>query len=275
MLIKKFLLRKQEENPRYSLRALARDLKCSPSFLSEVLNSKKLSGKKKVPPSWVKPLSTILNLDDISIADLKTAILQSHLEGTGLEKLVDQNISRKVSKVNMAKPLNRKKVSLLSKWYYVAILDFLTLEGGPHGVNKIAHRLNLSTGAVREALQVLQKLELVEIDENQNLHKTDSHIRFPTAKSDPTVRGFHIQMIEKAKFEVMNKTKDSDFGRRLVTCSTIAADPKHTSRIKEKIQTFLAEIADEFSTGHAQDLYQMNIQLFPLTSSGKEAETNS
>lgn len=259
-LIKKFLIRKQEENSLYSLRAFARDLDCSPSFLSEVLN-----GKKKVPPAWIKQISTTLNLDDISIADLKTAILQSHLEGTGLEKLVDQNISRKVSKVNMAKPLNKKNLSLLSKWYYVAILDFITLENGPHKTEDIARRLNLSSGAIKEAIAVLQNLELIKVDENQNLHKTDAHIRFPTSKTDATVRNFHIQMIEKAKFEVMNKTKDSDFSRRLVTCSTIAADPKHTEKIKEKIHVFLAEIAEEFSSGNAEELYQMNIQLFPLT----------
>ena len=263
-IVAQFLKRKKETHPSYSMRALARDLKVSPSFFSEVM-----SGKKKMPAKWIKPLARLLSLDNIGLADLKTAVLLSHVEGTDLEELIDVKSAQVVSKANLSKPLDARKISVLSKWYYIGILDFLTLSGGPFSEQEIATRLELSVAAVREALEALQRLSLITIDKENGPQKTDQHIRFPTSKTDPTIRNFHVQMIDKAKYELLRKTDDQAFQKRLITGTTMAVDPKHAPLIKQKIQHFMAEIAQEFSDGVPQELYQLNVQLFPLSKSKK------
>lgn len=263
-LVRQFLLRRQELQSGYSLRALARDLKASPSFLSEVM-----SGKKKMPVKWIARIAKILSLDEVAVSDLKVAVLQSHLKGSDLESLLDFKNQKTLSKVHVSKPLDRKKMSVLSKWYYVAILDFLTIDGGPFNEEEIAERMDLSKAAVREALTVLEQLGLVTYNEANELQKTDKHIRFPTVKTDPTVRNFHVQMIEKAKYELIRKTEDQDFARRLITGVTMAVDPRQTEKIKRKLQELMAELSQEFSEGDVTELYQLNIQLFPLTKEKK------
>jgi uncharacterized protein (TIGR02147 family) len=262
-LIRQFLRRKKDGQPGYSLRALARDLKVSPSFLSEVL-----SGKKNVPPKWIKPLSRLLDLDEIAVAELRALVAHSHLRAAGAEGLLEAHEPKSLARVyDRSRPIGRKQLSALTKWYYVAVLDFLTLNGGPFNAEHMAKRLSLSPAAITEALGVLENLGLIAKNEAGGYEKTDAHIRFPTSKSDPTVRNFHLQMIEKAKLELLRKTEDANFAKRLIFGTTIAADEKHLAAIKKRLHVFMSEISEEFSAGQPTELYQFNLQLFALTKS--------
>lgn len=72
VILQQLLCSKQQKNGRYSLRAFARDLKISPSFLSEVLN-----GKYGISRTLAKQIADRLHFDDsesshfCSLADLE------------------------------------------------------------------------------------------------------------------------------------------------------------------------------------------------------------
>lgn len=59
VILQQLLCAKQQKNGRYSLRAFARDLKISPSFLSEVLN-----GKYGISKKLARQISECLHFDD-------------------------------------------------------------------------------------------------------------------------------------------------------------------------------------------------------------------
>ncbi len=262
-LVKAFLERKIMAQSGYSLRALARDLKTSPSFVSEVLNK-----KKRFPGQWVKPLAKILELDEFALSDLRQAAILECLEGTGLENDLFElkSFAQKSSvKASAYQPLDKKKVSILKKWYYVAVLDLLTCEGIDQDETFLAKKLNLGVAAIREAIEVLQAQKLIEQDSAGRFIKTSTKIRYPTAKTDSTIRDYHLQMLDKARFTLMNKTTDDDFQERLIFGATIAADPKNIAKVKQRLAKVLEEASADLSDGNPTDLMQLNIQLFPLT----------
>lgn len=261
-LLKQFLERKKKINSQYSLRAMARDLKVSPSYLSEVF-----SGKKRVPLLWLKPISKILSLDEVAVEELKSSVLREHLKGSGLEELYSAGSPRKSakSKLNHVQPLDPKKQNLLSKWYYVAILDYLSLDNRDKSISKIARAFDLSTAAVRDAISILNNLDLIAIDKNGIPYKKVQHIRFPVKKSEPLIRQYHSQMMEKAKNLMFAETSNDAYAERLIVGTTIAANLKNLNKIRQRLAEFMAEISQDFTEGECTDIYQLNIQLFPLT----------
>jgi plasmid maintenance system antidote protein VapI len=70
-LLKKVFDLKRAKNPRYSVRAFARDINTSSSGLSDMLN-----GKKKLTPKIAYKLSKFLKLDDKQAFNLIVQTLQ-------------------------------------------------------------------------------------------------------------------------------------------------------------------------------------------------------
>lgn len=61
----------QLQNPQYSMRALARDLKLAPSFVSEILN-----GKRSIPKSRLSSFKNVFKMDDIKSTLLDRSLAQ-------------------------------------------------------------------------------------------------------------------------------------------------------------------------------------------------------
>ena len=72
-------------------------------------------------------------------------------------------------------------------------------------------------------------------------------------------------MIEKAKIELETKTFDSDFQKRLINGFTLAFNPANTEKVKAKLQELMSEISIAGSEGECTEVYQLNLQFFPLS----------
>ncbi|HPI39577.1 MAG TPA: TIGR02147 family protein [Pseudobdellovibrionaceae bacterium] len=257
-ILKNYWMRKKEDQPSYSLRALARDIKISPSYLSDVF-----SGKKQISVKVFKNLCRALEVDTDTINAINTAALFENLP----KEFTPKNINKlKILSggIPQFKPMSKKKYSLLKKWYYVAILDLMTCQNFKSDRRWIAKRLGLLQGEVDEALDVLITLDLVDIHNNIWRKKTDK-IRLPTIKSQAEVRQFHKQMIEKSLDELNSKLTPQDFDRRLITGITFSCNPTELKSMKKKINTFLHQLTSDMMTPVSSEVYQVNLQLFPLS----------
>lgn len=95
--------------------------------------------------------------------------------------------------------------------------------------------------------------------------KTDRLTYVPTGRSKAEVRQFHDQMIVKSRAE-LKKTEAQDFTRRYITGATFALNSAQLEQLKSLVASFLNEITQAGAQGPCDEVYQCNVQLFPLTS---------
>lgn len=254
-LLAKAHLRQKKNNQSYSLRSLARQLNFSPSFLSDIFK-----GKKPLPPRHLSRIAKFLNLDEIALEKLKGAMLREKMPVELKSKLRRQkNVIAKIPHEEMANP----QFNLLSHWYLLPLLDLTTCEDFSSSPAWIAGRLGISEIQARQAWDLLRSTGCVK-KENGRWLKWSEHIRFPTRRSDPAVRNYHGQTLALARAE-LNKTSEEDFAKRLISGLSVAVNPAKVAEAKLRLQEALLEVSKVLSEGKCSEVYQLQVQLFPVT----------
>ncbi len=258
-LLLEALRAKQKRNPAYSQRALARDLGVSAVFVSKIL-----TGEKAIPNDRLKTVFKVLDMDSAAQAGFMRATLLNALPNNELKSLAQTSMSLN-AKIDLYKKEASTKFSVIRNWYNFAILDYLTCESLNTSEKSIAAYFGITETQVTQSLKGLEKEELIE-NKNGKWFKKNINTYFPTTKSHTEVREFHKQMIQKA-FRELSKTANADFEKRLITGFTVAVAPENLDKAKRMIVDFLGEISNALSDGKCEEVYQCNIQLFPLKDS--------
>lgn len=256
------LKRKQKTNPSYSLRALARDLKLSSSYLSAVLK-----GKKPVPPHRLGEFAKRLEMDEIRVAQLRRAIVLTSVSPDELPLLTrDLDGHRNpIDDLGTSQPMSKADLKLWSKWYYLPILDLTTCEDFISDLKWISRRLKIPIGDASEAIHfLLEKGYLV--DEKGQWKKTDLHLRYPCTTPNETIRNFHKEYLIKAIQVMKEQTSPEEFSRRVISGMIIASDPQKIAQARQVLETALLEASRILCEGECTELYQLGVQLYPLTS---------
>jgi uncharacterized protein (TIGR02147 family) len=248
------LIERSERNPSYSLRAFARSLGVSHTYLSLVM-----SGKRQVSPKRAAQFSQALRLDDQAAEMLVREATQAPEPG---KRASAQDSSGTPS--FFALELDRFK--LLSQWYHIAILDLTLLDDFRPDPAWIAEHLDIPQAAVTSAIERLERLGMIK-REGGTLRKSHAKLAVPTYHSDKAVREFHSQMIKKALLELESGAK-GDFEARNITGTTIPVDPDLLPQAHKRILKFRRSLLKFLSSGKKTRLYQLNVQLFPLSKKG-------
>ncbi|MBT4762170.1 MAG: TIGR02147 family protein [Bdellovibrionaceae bacterium] len=257
-ILRQYYERKKTINVAYSLRALSRDLDLSPGFVSGVL-----SGKKKLPENRISNFIDILDMDEVACLQLKRALdgpVKEPSQTGGITSKSDFNF------LNKYYPLEKKKYSILSKWYNIAILDLTTTKNFKSDSRWISSRLGISVMEVEIAIEFLIQLKALQKDEGGNISKVNKKLRLPNKVSNDLVNQYHQQMIIKALEELKPASdRSSSYSKRLVTGATVATSLNKINLSSKKINEFLYKMSEELVEDDPQEIYQLNIQLFPLT----------
>ena len=114
------------------------------------------------------------------------------------------------------------------------------------------------------ALERLLESKLLEEKDGVYV-KTNNKMRLPTTRTKEIIRKFHQQMIKKAYDELHQKVDEEDFKKRLITGATFAINQKKIEEIQKLVHEKLYEITDLATSDDCDELYQLNIQFFPLS----------
>lgn len=262
-LLGRFLRLKKERNPRYSARALARDLGVAASYVSGLL-----AGKKNIPVERLGEIARALGMDEIAFRMLKRAILQAESEklafSLGLAKETKKRRTKKKEVLDDFKEVSQPLMRLLERWYMIAVMDLVTCDNFEEDPRWIAERLGIAPHEARTALEDLKANGLIEKRLDRWVKCADK-IRLPTHQSLPLVRGFHNEMIKRAQRDLRERTDHASFSRRSITGLTIAANPANLERARHHLLQAIYECAEILTEGPCTEVYQLNSQLFPLT----------
>lgn len=255
ILLEEAFKRKKKLVPGFSKSMLARDLGVSAAFISNIFN-----GKKLPPKDRLDRLIYLLEIDTHSKNQLIKSILIENQKNQSIKEFVQEVPKAELKRNSIA---HRYGDNFLSQWWFIAVLESLSLIKKNDPIDEMKKRLGLSDAQWNDAIKILKMEGLIEETED-GLKKVEAHLYLPTARTKKTIRNFHSQMIQKSLDE-LQKTDEMDFQRRLITGFTFALSREQLDGLKQKVITFLDEATQEAGKGECQDVYQFNLQLFPLT----------
>lgn len=227
----------QKKNPQFSLRSLASKAGIGPGALSELIN-----GRRQLSDFYAEKLAQSLNLNPE-----EKRILFSFV-GTR---------SRKFSK---QKVLAENELQLITGWEHYAILNLMKTEDFQSSTEWIAARLGLTEGRVQQCLEILSSLHMIYRHGEEWIRNHNSLTTTREIPSRALVEA-HKRDLLKA-IEVLESTTPNV---RSFTSVTMPVNVEKIAEAKELIREFRRKLCHLLEQGSKSEVYNLNIQLFPMT----------
>ena len=230
-------------NPRYSLRAFARDLNVDHSTLSQILRR-----KRSLTADAIRTLGTALQLDD-AVVDAYI-VYEERLPAADIEE-------RRVAQ------LRAEAAEVIAQWHHYAILELTRLKSFQPDVRWIARVLDISTDEANVAVTRLLHLGLLEMP------SCERWVAAPATFADlgdlprRTLAQVASQMAHLAEHALLNSAADN----RAMLSSTIAVRADRLQAAIEFLHQTHRDLAALLASesDHCDDVYQFHTFLFPLT----------
>lgn len=232
--------KRKSKNSKYSMRAFARDLRLPASKLSEIL-----SGKGSPGAGLTKNLISSLKLDTS--------------EAKALEKMIAKHKDLQL-KTNAGHVLAEDEFALIAGLEHYGIIHLLETSDCIHDVRWLASRLDIPMEKVVLAIGRMQRLGLIQILDGKI---SPVHNKRTTTHDIPSkiLRDSHREVLHHA-IESLEKSAVQD---RNITSITFAVDKRKLVEANNLIKDFRRKIATLLSSGPTTEVYNLNIQLVPLT----------
>lgn len=233
-----------QKNMSYSLRAFALSLKISPATLSGVL-----SGQRPLTPRMIKRICEGMELNPVRVRSF-------------IQDSVASNI---LNPKELKSPLvlEDDEFQLISEWYHFAILRLIRLPHFKPSERWIAQYLALPVIQVREAVERLERIGLLEKKGDKWIDRSGGNTSYLIKKYTNTpAKKFQLKMLEKSAHALEEVPAEiRDHSGVMMTISE-----KGIAQAKELIATFrrsLTEILEEDSD--LKHVYYLGISFFPLS----------
>jgi uncharacterized protein (TIGR02147 family) len=242
-----------------------------------------LSQKTKIDPAHIaRVFQCKRHLSEKSLAPFVALCKFNEEEKRYFDQLVSFNMARTDRQASQAfetllslsniksLTLRPEQYAFYTKWYYTAVRALIALRPfSARDCRRIAQALSpcITAGQARDAIKLLLKLGLVQKNQDGILNVTDEHITTGTQWRSLAVNAFQAETLRLAQESLDRHAK------ALRDISTVTIGIKHArmDEIRQRIAEFRKSIincAEEDQD--PDDVYQLNIQLFPLTDSSRE-----
>jgi uncharacterized protein (TIGR02147 family) len=252
---------KKSSNPGYSHRVFARQAGLSsPSHLLMIIKGDRNLSLKTIPKfaDGLKLTSKEKRYFELLVLYTQTEDLQQKARFFG------EIISIKAASSGLYK-LEKDKFDFLSKWYAVAIYVLVDLKDFKPDPQWISRRLGgkVTANQAKETLEKLLTLKMLEVDSSKGLKQVSGALTVADDTKSIAVFEYHQSMLRLAFDALKNKSQSE----REMNGATLAIPKEKLPELKEKIRAFRKEINQLTSSYEgSEEVYQLNIQLFPLTS---------
>lgn len=243
--LKEDLSRRQRNSPSYSLRAYARDLSVHPATMSLVIQ-----GKRSLPLKFSRIVADKLNLGPKE----RTCFLESlYGEKTSLDKIT-------ISENDQRFMVDESYFAFMAEWEHDAILTLMDCSDFIFSKTEICSRLGISEIRADVVINNLLQCGLLKNDE-KGWTKTHSSVRTTEDVVSTALRIGHKETLDMGK----QKLDEVDVLLRDFSSMMIAMDPQKLTEVKTIIREFRQKMAALLRDGNKTEVYQLAIQLYPLT----------
>lgn len=258
--LKDYFAFQKEEHGRFSFRYFAKVCGySSPSFLKMVMD-----GHRKLSVAALQKLVAGMKLKTKEANYFETLVFYNQAKS-------EQDREHYFNRLQALRtPLKKKEIDkdlleYYTKKHFVIIREMVSLphfKEDPAWIGK-QFSSHLTTKEVEHALEVLLRLGLIKRDEKEKLISVDATLATKPEIQSWEVHTFHREMLKEA-IDVLMKIPPE---WRDITCLTIPIPFSLLPELKTRIQNFRREIAHFINNGPQDffDVYQLNIQFFPVT----------
>lgn len=235
----------RQQKPGFSLRSMALLVGIPAGRLSELIN-----GKRALSDYYADKMTEALKLSDN--------------EKNQLYSFVSTNSRKTLSHREM----QESEMALLSSWEYYAILNLTQVADFNSAPSWIAHRLGLPEEQVKNSLTVLEDLELIERSKDGTIKRTFRRITTTVDIPSQALRDSLKADLQKA-ITVIDEVSPE---LRDYSSITMPINTTHISKAKKLIESFQDRMSLLLEDGHKTEVYNLSIQLFPMTLPNKETK---
>lgn len=238
-VLQKELVDRCKKNPRYSLRAFARQLGVSASVLSRVM-----AGSREPSKRFVVNAASCLRLDPKILNALQSSKDPSRIRREEFRDLMADQFE------------------VLSDWVHYAIFELMETNDFHSDVKWMSVRLGLSVFETQMALDRLESLKLIE--KFKGRYKKLVPDIATTAHEFSTVA---LRQVQRQFLEMAAKAMDEvPMERRSQTTMVMAIDPSRVVEAKERIRKFRYEMIEFLQeTKELKEVYNLTIGFYPVT----------
>lgn len=256
---------RREKNEHYSIASYARDLGLSRPFLSRLL-----SGQRPLTLKLAVQIANLLNISNEETDEWLADLVTETRQGKKIPKTARARIQKKAEATRQypIQDYEIAKFKVFSEWYHMAILNLTFVEDFESNAPWIAKRLGIQTFEAEAAITRLTDLGLLEL-KAKKLKTTGNRIFVDQKKPDLSVRKFHQNMSKKA-IQALEDPSQEAFDDQYFAGITMAFDRKKMPEVKAKLQALSKQLMRTCASDEYQDLYHLNLQLFPITKKKKE-----
>jgi uncharacterized protein (TIGR02147 family) len=256
-VLKDALLKRQQRNPHYSLRAFARDLNCTYSSVAEVL-----AKRKGLSTTRAKKIVERL---DFSAAEQELFLLsvqKLHARSPHERKSASRELRQKIKSTSTM--LSDDHFRLVADWSNYALLEFLAWpEHQSLDRGEIAERMNLPKSLVNDHIDRLLRLNLLQQEKVNGVTKllpSESESWAVENVSSAARREHHRQLLEKAKESLDLQAATTREFQSIVFSGSMSELAEFKTTLREFVEAWME--SREGKVG--PDVFSLGLQLFPL-----------
>jgi len=245
-ILKQKFFERLQKNAQYSLRSYARSLNIDPSSLSKLL-----SGKRAISQKQMVKLIQYLELSPEEIA---------HFQAPQEQEIDFYQLSL-------------DKFNYCSSWHYDAILELTHLDHFQGDLKWIAKTLDLNLNEVKLAVETLQRLDLLKIENERWIDCCQNNlVAFADDYTNAALKNYQRG--------VLNKSLDSigtiPTGQRQHRSFIVVMDEDLIPIVHQKIQNFLLKTVNFIKQNNKKKnkIYALQISSVPLSREHKPGEQN-
>ncbi|MEK2645803.1 DUF4423 domain-containing protein [Bdellovibrio sp. BCCA] len=231
--------RRKLRNPQYSLRAFARDLGVSSGRLTDYLSGNTI-------PS------------EITLQKLSSSLALSSLEMESVRELLEKQkyMSRGQG---FDRQLTEEEFKQVSDWRCWSILSLFKSSEFQPEISWIAQKTKFSVREVEEHIRNLENAGLVKQTEYGYV-RTNQRVTTSNDVPSQAIRQAHKQFLKIAESAMDNVPVD----KRDMTSMTMCISLENLPKAKSLIAEFRAKLSELLESGHATEIYNLNVALFPV-----------
>jgi uncharacterized protein (TIGR02147 family) len=240
------LAKRMGRNPKYSLRAFAKTLGLSSSFVSKLMN-----GQRPFTEKTLAKISRHLDLTPSQIARI-----QESMKDRQKMPLTFQS-------------LDLDRFQMISDWYHFAILELSTIENVVLNPGNVSSLLGISIHESKSALERLERLGLLNNNSGKGPEPAQSFSTVGPNFTTAATRNQQRQILEMA----IRALDSVPFEERDQSSVTLAIPKARVGEAKKKIAAFRREMTELLQRpGKRDSVYHLSVSFYPVTSNRNPRE---
>jgi uncharacterized protein (TIGR02147 family) len=247
----------KQEKPFFSYRYIGQKVALHSSYVIKVMQ-----GALHIAPKKIESFIKLLNLGEVE-ADYFEALVHFGRAKTERQRKLYFDRLFQISTVK-AKRIDLHQYEFFQKWHYSAVWSLINCRPFSGNYKQLAEQCQppIALSDAKKAVKLLETLKLINKDDAGVYRTTENNLTTGQKWQSQAVAGYQSDMMRLA-MEALARFQKED---RDISTVTVCVDENNLPEVREHIRLFRSSLIKLVNSQRPSNrVYQLNVQLFPLT----------